>query len=95
MTLSSWASAQVIDEHPDRLQKIDVIEKLGQKIPVDYTFIDENGKSVQLQSYFNDNKPSYDLRLLSLSYALHFCPQCFGRSVKRHSKLRPEKIITW
>ncbi|MCB0272628.1 MAG: SCO family protein [Bdellovibrionales bacterium] len=68
MLLSSVASAQVYDEQPERLEKIDVIEKFGQTIPTDFTFIDENGDSVSLSNYFHDEKP------VILTFVYYRCP---------------------
>ncbi len=39
------------------LGRIDVEEKLGQKIPLDLAFVDETGDSVRLADYFGEGKP--------------------------------------
>jgi len=41
---------------PQAMQKVNVEEHLGQKIPLDLPFVDQNGKKVNLKDYF-DGKP--------------------------------------
>ncbi|MBN1479917.1 SCO family protein [candidate division KSB1 bacterium] len=53
----SAAFSQVADYAPDELKKIDVVEKLGEKIPLDLTFTKENGQEFTLDSFFHQNKP--------------------------------------
>lgn len=65
---SNLAFAQAINEHPDRLQKIDVVEKLGETISTDYTFLDEQGNTVNLSTYFDDGKP------VVLTFVYYRCP---------------------
>lgn len=38
-------------------QKIGIDQKLGQKVPLDIPFVDEQGKNVQLGNYFSNGKP--------------------------------------
>ena len=47
---------------------VDVIEKLGERVPTDLHFTDENGKRVQLGDYLHDGKPI----LLTMVY--YRCP---------------------
>jgi protein SCO1/2 len=47
---------------------VDVIEKLGDRVPADLQFVDENGKQVKLGDYLHDGKPL----LLTLVY--YRCP---------------------
>ncbi|MEA2709905.1 MAG: hypothetical protein QOF78_2506 [Phycisphaerales bacterium] len=49
---------------PPELTDIGVDEKGGSSLPLDLTFVDETGKSVQLRDYFNHNRPI----VLQLSY---------------------------
>lgn len=56
--------AQLNDKVPDEVQNIEIVEHLDEKIPLDLEFRDENGKSVRLADYFNDEKPV----LLNLVY---------------------------
>lgn len=58
------ASAQVYKDEVSELQGVDVIEHLGETIPLDIPFIDDNGQEVSLQKYFNKDKPV----LLMLGY---------------------------
>ncbi len=69
-SLMSQASAfsQVVEEHPKELNGVDIVEHLGQKIPLNLTFTDDNGKQVILGDYFKDGKPV----ILNLVY--YDCP---------------------
>jgi len=49
--------AQTIQEDPEQLRGIDVIEHLNDTIPLDLTFTDDKGEQVQLSQYFNRDKP--------------------------------------
>jgi protein SCO1/2 len=62
------ASAQNADYSPKELEKIDVVERLGDTIPLDLTFQDDTGKTVELGDYFNQGKPV----ILILAY--YECP---------------------
>lgn len=59
---------QVITDQDPNLQRINVIEHLEEKVPLDLTFTDETGKAVTLGSYFNQKKPV----VLTLGY--YRCP---------------------
>jgi protein SCO1/2 len=65
---ASGVRAQVIEDHPKDLQNIDVVEHLGQKIPLDLKFTDDQGKAVKLADYFNHGRPV----ILNLVY--YDCP---------------------
>jgi protein SCO1 len=54
-----WAQSGI----PAGLQDVGVTQKLNQTIPLDTSFVDENGKTVRLHDYFGD-KPV----ILSLAY---------------------------
>lgn len=56
-----------MDNTPE-LQKIDVIEHLGEQIPLDLKFINSTGDTVKLEQYFENGKPV----LLTLAY--YECP---------------------
>lgn len=60
--------AQVADFAPPELEGIDVIEHLGDTIPLDLRFQDDTGKVVPLGDYFNRGKPV----ILILAY--YECP---------------------
>ncbi len=49
--------AQVASYRPDELAKIDVIEHLGENIPLDLTFTNDKGEVFQLEKYFFQSKP--------------------------------------
>ncbi len=53
---------------PDVLKSITIEQRLNNQIPLDATFRDEAGRTVQLSEYFKDGKPV----LLSLAY--YECP---------------------
>ncbi len=56
------------DKQPDDLKKIDVIEHLGEHIPLDLQFVNSAGDTVWLREYFQDDKPV----VLTLGY--YQCP---------------------
>jgi protein SCO1/2 len=62
------AMSQVVKETVDELEMVDVVEHLGDFVPLDLTFIDDNGQTVQLSDYFNRGKPV----LLTMGY--YECP---------------------
>ena len=66
------AEGQVVRENAPELQKIDVLEHLGEKIPLDLEFVDSSGDTVKLASFFRQGKPV----LLTLAY--YKCPMLCG-----------------
>ena len=62
------ARAQVAGESAGDLDRIDIVEKIGESIPLELTFVDDHGDSVRLAGYFGDNKPV----ILVLGY--YSCP---------------------
>lgn len=60
--------AQVVRESVPELEKIDVVERLGEFIPLDLEFLDPSGRSVRLGDYFVDGRPV----MLTLGY--YECP---------------------
>ncbi len=71
LTLASWpdsTSAQLVRDSVPELMNIDIVEHLGDKLPLDLQFTDDNGKIVTLGEYFGKDKPV----LLSLGY--YECP---------------------
>ncbi len=66
-TFSGPIHAQV-NQKPRELQNVDVVDKLGSKIPLDLKFKDEKGNDVTLAKYFNQGKPV----ILNLAY--YECP---------------------
>jgi len=64
---------------PD-LRKIDVIEHLGESIPLNLEFINDEGRAVSLEDYFHQGKPV----LLTLAYFR--CPMLCGLVLKGLTK---------
>jgi protein SCO1/2 len=71
---------QVTLENAPQLRKIDVIEHLGEKIPMDLEFTDDGGNPVKIGSYFSHQKPI----LLTLAY--YRCPMLCGLVLKGLTK---------
>jgi len=61
-------SAQIVTENAPDLQKIDVIEHPGEQLPLELTFTNTDGKTVQLRDYFQPGRPV----LMTLAY--YECP---------------------
>ncbi|MGH9760255.1 MAG: SCO family protein, partial [Blastocatellia bacterium] len=59
---------QNIGVRPELLKEVGIDQKLNNQVPLDLTFRDETGKTVQLRQYFGQNKPV----ILSLVY--YNCP---------------------
>jgi len=51
------ASGQVTQENNPQLGRIDVLEHLGDTLPVDLEFTDEHGATVRLDSFFREGRP--------------------------------------
>lgn len=66
--LTSSAFAQTVRNDIAELKKIDVVERLGNKIPFDLHFVDDSGKAILIGDYFNKDKPV----ILNLAY--YTCP---------------------
>ncbi len=61
---ASGSSAQVVQDSVPDLQRIDVIEHLGEVVPLDLQFLNSRGDTVRLRDYFGNGKPV----ILSLHY---------------------------
>ena len=57
MFQSSLLSTQVANFEPPELQQIDVIEKLGEIIPLNFQFTNSDSAQITLQEIFDNNKP--------------------------------------
>jgi len=66
--LVSSVSAQIVLEKQADLDRIDIVEHLGESIPLDLNFIDDKGQEVELGDYFGNDKPV----ILTLGY--YECP---------------------
>jgi len=62
------ASAQLADQEVDELEGVEVVEHPGAEVPLQLSFVDEDGKTVQLQDYFDGERPV----ILTLNY--YSCP---------------------
>ena len=78
--LNGVLSAQITMDNVAELQNIDVIEHLGEKIPLDLPFIDEQGDTVLLADFLSKDKPV----LLTLAY--YRCPMLCGLVLEGLSK---------
>jgi len=66
--LSTLVSAQALRENDPDLDKIDIIEKRGDSIPLDLMVTNDHGETVPLSSYFTADKP------VILVMAYYTCP---------------------
>lgn len=53
---------------PDALQTIGIEQKLGEQLPLDTEFKDENGRAVKLGEFFNEGRP------VVLAFVYYECP---------------------
>ncbi len=67
--LAPESHAQRANRTPEQLENVGVDQKLGTKIPKNLSFLNEQGKSVRLDEYFDGSTPV----ILTLNY--HRCPQ--------------------
>ncbi|MEX2218383.1 MAG: SCO family protein [Phycisphaerales bacterium] len=85
MSFALWAApapAQVImKEPPAPLKDLDLIQKPGERIPLDLEFTDSSGRAVKLGQYFNQGKPV----VLALVYynCPMMCPLMLSRLQER------------
>ncbi|HMV27243.1 MAG TPA: SCO family protein [bacterium] len=85
----STLDAQVILEknQDPELQKIDVIEHLGDTVPMNLQFKDEHGAIVQLSDYFEKGKP------IVLTMAYYRCPMLC--TMVLNAKAEAVKQLAW
>lgn len=55
--ITAFAFSQVVQENSPELEGIDVVENLGDSIPLDMEFINDKGELITLDQYFNNGKP--------------------------------------
>lgn len=55
--MALWPLNVAAEPMPEQMKGVDVVEHLGENIPLDLQFVDHNGKSVTLADYFNKGKP--------------------------------------
>ena len=71
--LAAPVGAQVIrDELPEPARDLDVVERLGERVPLDLELVDDTGRPVTLGSYFEGERPV----VLVLGY--YDCPLLCG-----------------
>lgn len=70
------AFCQITMDNVPELRKIDVIEHLGESIPLNLEFTNDEGRTVSLEDYFHQGKPV----LLTLAY--YRCPMLCGLVLK-------------
>ncbi|MBI5267606.1 MAG: SCO family protein, partial [candidate division Zixibacteria bacterium] len=66
--LASGVFAQVVTPPTGDLAKIDIVEHLGNKVPLDLQFTNEDGRPVTLRDYFGHGKP------VLLMFGYYECP---------------------
>ena len=66
------AYCQITMDNIPELRKIDIVEHLGESIPLNLEFINDEGRKVSLEDYFHQGKPI----LLTLAY--YRCPMLCG-----------------
>ena len=62
------AQAQVVTPPSGDLAKIDIVEHLGERVPLDLKFTDDNGRLVTLRDYFGHGRP------VVLMFGYYECP---------------------
>ncbi|MCA8914301.1 MAG: SCO family protein [Planctomycetes bacterium] len=65
MAFAAIAGAQSTAQIDYELQGVDVVEKIGESIPLDLTFTDDNDRHIQLRQYFKPGRPV----LITINYA--------------------------
>ncbi len=80
-------SAKAAEPIPPELEGIGIEEKLGNFIPLDLTFKDEQGKELKLRDFFTDQKPV----ILNLVY--YGCPNLCGFLL--NGFVDALKVFTW
>ena len=69
ITCASSANAQVLaDELPAEFEGVGIVQRLDESVPLDLTFTDSNGKTLQLKDLFREDRPV----ILTLNY--YRCP---------------------
>lgn len=70
--LSGRAVAQPADQVPAELEGVDIVEKLGARLPLDLPFVDDQGNAIRLGDLFDGERPV----ILQLGY--YKCPMLCG-----------------
>lgn len=77
--------SQIILDDPEELRDVDVVEHLGEYIPLELTFIDDLKDTVKLGDYFQDEKPV--LLVLHYSNCPMLCSLVLDGAAKAVSQL--------
>jgi len=65
---AQFTFAQVVKDSVPELMDVDIVEHLGEKLPLELRFTDDNGNFVTLADYFGQEKP------IMLSIGYYECP---------------------
>jgi protein SCO1/2 len=57
LLLASAAHAQVLEDTPPELEGVGITEHLDTQLPLDLSFVDENGRTVRLGDFFSAGRP--------------------------------------
>jgi protein SCO1/2 len=87
LVVMTHGAARAEAPQPPALRNAKVVEHLGEKVPLDLTFADENGKTVKLEQYLNKGKPV----ILNLVY--FSCPMLC--SYVQNGMLKSLKMSGW
>ncbi len=68
LALAGPVRGQVLEKSPEQLDGVGIDEHLDRALPLDLTFVDEDGNTVTLGSYFRQGKP------VALSLVYFDCP---------------------
>lgn len=71
-SIATQGPKERIDEAPEDLEGVDIVEKLDNQLPLDTPLVDENGEEVKLGNFFQGDKPV----ILNLGY--YRCPMLCG-----------------
>lgn len=81
-TLAGGVGAQLLsDEPPAAIRDLELSDRLGEPVPTDIELFDANGKTVQIGSYFSDQRPT----VLLLVY--YDCPMLCGLMLEKMNEV--------
>jgi protein SCO1 len=66
--LATASAGQTADQMARAMEGVDIVEQLGERIPLDIEFVDEHGNAVRIGDYFQPGRPV----ILTLNY--YTCP---------------------
>lgn len=68
------------DEKPGQIAGLDMVEKLGQRLPLDLPLIDSTGRDVKLGDWFNQGRP------VLVMFVYHRCPLVCPQLLERYAR---------